>query len=1387
MRILQRIIRTLRNLLLLVLAFGVGAVLVLTLTEKGQVNLAGIISDRLSGPDRKISIGGLSGIWNGRLRLDHLVVEDSQGPWLVLRGIEVDWWPSRLVTRRFQAQRVHVSRVEVARLPGPAEGESSSGGFSLPLSLDIDAIDLPEIALGEALAGSGIAELAASGSLVAEANPLTVNSNLKLTRTDGVAGSLVGQVVFEPSENRLQLGLDAAEPAGGIIANLLELPGDPAVAINVSGSGPLADWKGTGSFSIDGAVVARIDGTHQQTDGGNRITAKGNGDFSRFAPEMLRPLIAGGTDFDFAGTLGTDGAIAIDHAQVDSASLGAEASGSINISGASDFAVQLNAKNGAVPLSFGPAERPVSLAVSSASARVFGDGRQPMLDLSASLASVDAGEVSASGLQATLHSDGFDLQTRTGPVAVDLTATSVVAKDERLAPLLAGPVSVKASGELGTDNVTITSGTVATATVGGTVTGTAGLAGGTFALDINANVANAALPEGARALLDERVTLIGSISRDAAGTITAKGLDVSSGDMKVTGDATVGATTLEAKLAGTIGDVARFARQAKGTVAFNLTAAGERAAPDLVFELTSAGLSVADRQINDLRVEAKGRADFANPSASVTIDGTVGGVPLKGNAVLETSGSQRTVRDLLVTLGENRIEGDLTLGADFVPLGTLSLKLPDIGPLAALALESAEGDINGSVRFTREDGRPQVAADAAVKSLKRGDISARDVSVKLTVVDYLSAPTIAGQVRAATVAVGWTNIRSVDVRLTRDGAWTGFDGGLTVSDIPARAAGRVKVEGGTTTVELKSGEATVRGIAARLQKPSTVTVRNATATLNNLALGIGGGSVTASGTAGKTLALDARLASVPASIANNFAPGLGVGGTVSGTVKVTGAAASPTIAYDIDWRGASTAQTTGAGFGGLSVKSTGKFTGGRLTFDTTLSEGSGISLRGGGSVNTTGARGLDLAFNGNVPFQFLAGRLAPLGMALNGTAAANITVRGTIAQPVIGGTVRTSGARLVDARSGIAVNDISADIALGGGRATVNRLTGSISGGGTISASGTVGMAGAFPADLRIRLSQARYTDGRVVTTTADGDLTVTGPLTAGPTIGGKIHLGRTVITVPERLPSSLAELDVQHRNAPAAVIAQQEAIRPPTAGDGASGRVLLDIKVFAPQAIFVQGRGINAEFGGSVQLTGPTASPQAVGHFDLVRGRLQLLSRQLTFSRGSLGFSGSLIPYLDFAADSTVGDATVTVAVSGLATNPRFTFSSSPALPEDEVLARLVFGRSLNRLSAIQIAQLAEAAGQLAGVGGSTSLLDRLRTHIGVDDLNVVTDEKGNTAVQAGKYLNDRTYLTIEAGDKAGSSRATIDLNVGRGVKLRGSAADSGEAKGGIFFEREY
>jgi len=1921
---LRKLLRILAYTLLAVLALALGALAVLTLTGKGRDNLAAIISDFVSAPERQITITGLSGLWSGHLAADQVVVADAQGPWLAVKGVQVEWSPLTLLRARFDAERIAARRVELARLPAPAAAEpagASRGPLSLPVDISIGALSFPDIVLGSEVTGGQVASMAANGRAMAQGAPLAVVADLNLSRTDGTAGEVLASIDFAPSQDRLNIDVKVSEPTGGIVANLLGLPGKPAVDLIVTGSGPIEDWRGSGTFSVDGNLVTSVSGTHKLTEAGRVVDARGSGDFARFLPERLRPLATGRTDFDLAGTLTKDGGIDISRAVVDSSVMTAGASGTFNPAGATDLGIEVTAKEGGIRLGLGSDQSPIDIVANRITLRALGDGRTPGLDISASLPSVATRDVRLADLSVTLHSDAFNLKERSGPVTGSASAASLAIDNPAVAPLVAGEIRAQLEGTLTADSLAIASATLASDAVDGRFAGDVSWADGGARLQINADVTSSALPAGARPLLGEKVALSANLERDASGNLsadsftldsgglnamgsaslregvvdaelmgaladiapltpnssgalalsaTAKGpvagpdvdltltsnrlafgdnavdnlnlratgkidpanpeasvtlkgsfkgeefdgkavlattggkreardvalslgpnrvtgnlslderfmpvgtLDLDLGDLgqlaahagqsiegSATGTATFGSygatpqlnivlnsesvkrgaieaksimlsalisdflrapeisaalgasladlipgqpaadirmfldgtlsdisgtgtvsmagetvssfsltrrpseagnvmglkgegefarflpdrlrqflggktsfdvaatagaagvlridratianggltaqvngtydpagqvevsarldagsagaalsfgtdespiditlnsatvhavgdinepaldisadlphiatnhvqlvdtsitlrsdkfspaqrsgpvvgtatiarlvvdnptaaplvagevraelqgalstdairvdngtlrsdaidggfagsvsltdgaiklalkadvlsaalpaavrpvlgekvslsTSLErdtegkvsanaltlqsgglaaqgsarvtgdqldAEVKGTLTEVSPLAADARGTVAFSGTAKGALSGPDVALTVTSDRMTVAGRDIQNFELSASGRADLANPQANVTLKGQVGADKLDGKAVLATADGQRAVRDLALSLGQNRISGSLALDANFVPDGNISFDLPSLRPLAALALETVEGSAKGTVTFARSGTQPTARISASSAALSRADASARSVAVEVLIADYMRAPAVSGTVRAGEVRSGTTVIRNVDVRLDRDNEWTRFSGGAQVNDIPLKAAGRVKAVGGTVTVELSTAEGTTHGITAVLDRGSTIRVANGRVTLDRLALRIGGGTAVVSGTAGPTLDLNIALSRIPASLADRFAPNLGAAGTISGTVKVTGATANPTVTYSIDWGGAETAQTRGIGVGPVAVKSSGTFAAQRLTFDASLSGAAGLAIRGGGTVAVGTAPQLNLKFDGGVPFALLARQMAAQGLSLTGTANVNFAVTGTAAAPVISGNVRTSGARFIDAQSGIAVNDIAGDVGIGAGRATINRLTGSISGGGNVSATGTIGIAAGqgFPADIAIRLTNARYTDGQIVTTTFSGNVTVKGPLLSAPRVGGSVDLARTVIVVPDRLPASLEALDVRHKNAPAAVVKQDKAIRPAAARSGGGGSgLVLDLTVNAPNRIYVQGRGLDAELGGSLRLVGPVSAPQATGQFTMRRGRLALLGRRLTFTRGTLGFSGSLVPNLDLAAESNAGGTAITVLVTGPANNPKFRFSSVPPLPEDEVLARLIFGRSMSHLSALQIAQLADAAAQLAGGGGSTSLLGTLRDRLGVDDLDIRTNDRGDTTVAVGKYLNDRTYLTIEKGDRAGSGRAAIDLNIGRGVTLRGEARDDGEARGGIFLEREY
>ena len=183
-----------------------------------------------------------------------------------------------------------------------------------------------------------------------------------------------------------------------------------------------------------------------------------------------------------------------------------------------------------------------------------------------------------------------------------------------------------------------------------------------------------------------------------------------------------------------------------------------------------------------------------------------------------------------------------------------------------------------------------------------------------------------------------------------------------------------------------------------------------------------------------------------------------------------------------------------------------------------------------------------------------------------------------------------------------------------------------------------------------------------------------------------------------------------------------------------------------------------------------------------MVRGRLDILGKRVTFSTGEVSLVGDFDPYLHFVAKSQRDKMVVTITVEGLASDPKITFSSEPELPQDEVLAQLLFGQSVDNLSAFQLARLAAAAAELAGKGGP-GILSSVRQATGLDDLDVATDDKGKTAVKAGTYISDNVYLGVQAGEE---SSVSINLDIAKGVKLKGQAGqtDSGV---GLFYEKEY
>jgi len=1381
--------RALRWIAIVVLIALVGVIVILVTTPGGRM-LALTINRLGSSPSQSVEIDRIVGLLSGTTRIGHVILSDASGePWLLLKGITIDWSPLALLSSTLDIEALTVDLVELARLPQGGEDADEGGALVLPVAFDIKRFAAMDIVVGAPVAGR-VARFEASGRATVNATLSMAMADLSVKRTDGVGGDLTLDADYDEAEDRFNVSVALSEPPGGVMANLLRQSPDDAISVTATSQGSLSDWQLSANGLVNDEIVADAMVQLTASEAGEAVSVQAGGRFEKFLPPTLSQIVAGRSDLLLEALIEPErtGAV-IDIFTFASGTLSAEGRGRVAREGEVDLTLQVSPQPGAGALSFGEGDARVSLTVPSAQMRVTGSAGEAALRVELATDRVAGSTYSADSITAVADFDRFSLDTRSGTGSVDVTIGAVGSSNDILARAAAGGVTLSGDvalvedGSIFSDRIEVGSGVarigIENLSYGGAGTLQASLAG---------TIRNAVLSAQAPNMLGPDTDFTGEVALDEAGALTVRDFQLTSEFMIASGGVALsGDGELAGDIEANVADLSGINDAVSGGVTLTANVSGQSAAPAFEARIAGRSLSVEGRDLSDLVLEARGVADPAAPQADVTLTGTLEGRPIDGSVVLAQSDDVLRIDPLRLQVADNLISGTLVLDGAYRPTGVIELDLTDIGSLSALALQTINGSGGGTIRFDVVDNQSIAEIALGFPEIRDEGFSVRDARLTARIADLMGTPEPVGTLDVAALSAGGTDVSGLSATASQKDGWTMIDGKAQAAGFPVAVEARVRQGDAGIELEVETARTSYQGLAISLTETARVVVQDGTARIEQLTISPGGGQVSVSGTAGQALNLDLAISGLPLRSVNAIAPGAGLSGAVSGQVRVRGTGSAPVISYDLKASDLRAAAASSVADVPLSLSANGQLNNGRLSFNA-QGNGSGLAFTANGGLDTGGARAITASINGSVPFSILSGPLARQGIGLTGAAQADISISGSVGAPQISGSITTSGSRLVDARTGIAITDLAADIGLTPGQATIRSLSGELSSGGRISGSGTVGIdpAASYPADLQLKVERARYADGKMVTTRFDADLALTGPLTGFSDLVGRVALDETTITVPDTIPSSIGQLNVTHENASAAVQSQSERLAGGASGGSSSG-LGLDVEVRASR-LFVRGRGMDVELGGSVRLTGTTGAPVAAGGFDLRRGRLSILGQRLDFDSGTLGFAGSVVPILDLSASTRSGSTTVTVRVSGPADAPEFSFSSSPELPEDEVLAQLVFGRSMSSLSPLQIAQLAEAVGQLTGAVSGGGLVEKLRRATGVDDIDVRTDEEtGDTSVGVGKYLNDRTYLGIESGGSAGAGKARIDLDIGRGIKLRGEAGTDGQTKGGIFFEREY
>jgi translocation and assembly module TamB len=795
--------------------------------------------------------------------------------------------------------------------------------------------------------------------------------------------------------------------------------------------------------------------------------------------------------------------------------------------------------------------------------------------------------------------------------------------------------------------------------------------------------------------------------------------------------------SLRGRYEASVANLAVLSPTLDGTLKLNGQVEGPIASLASQTQLTSS-LSIrhAPRETIDANIKARGLP--SHPSATLQAGGRLGGAPLELDASLERDAGDAF--HLTVHRAEwksARVEGDLTTTANGTPghgmLRARMERLEDLEPLLATGLKGS------------------VSATLALRAVERRTyaqlrLDARDIVA--AAVRANARLTASGPLDALAVQA---NVQSPDLR--------GEPGSLDTAgqlNFPARE------------LRLTHAEAHYHGQTLRLLAPSVVAFAEGVA-VRKLKLGVQNAVFELDGRVSPALDLQASARHIDAALVSTFVPDLLGQGTLEVDARLKGTSSAPSGLVTLTGTGLRAASRAARDLPALDVHATTRLTGDTAQLDAHASAGrtSELTLSGNAPLKADGT--LDLKLNGKLDLGLVNPLLEARGERAVGALAVNASVTGAPQSPEVGGTLDLTNGDLRDYAQGAHLSGITAHLVASQGNLKIESLT-AHAGPGQLSMTGTIGvLERKLPLTLRLTAKNANPITSDILNVNFNGDLKAEGDLRERVNLSGTIDLNRTVIGIPNALPPEVAVLDVRRSG---------QAPSPPPERKLVIG---LDLKLHAPRDILVQGRGLNAELGGDLHIGGTTANPSVSGGFEMIRGTFSLASTQLKFTSGRVSFSGAglkgkIDPSLDFTAQTTVSDATTTLHITGLADSPKFELSSSPPLPQDEILARLLFGESASQLTVLQVAQIGAALASLSGVGGSgPNPLARVQKTLGLDRLSVSGGsgtgapgaQSSGTTVEAGRYVSNRVFVGAKEST-TGFSQVEVDVDLSKHLKLQ-------------------
>ena len=399
---------------------------------------------------------------------------------------------------------------------------------------------------------------------------------------------------------------------------------------------------------------------------------------------------------------------------------------------------------------------------------------------------------------------------------------------------------------------------------------------------------------------------------------------------------------------------------------------------------------------------------------------------------------------------------------------------------------------------------------------------------------------------------------------------------------------------------------------------------------------------------------------------------------------------------------------------------------------------------------------------------------------LAGQVDGNATLGGTLAAPLINGRLNLRDGRFRDNGVGLTLDDVTLASRFDDATALIQTFTATDGSGGTVSGGGRIGLREGSGSNFELALTRFRIIDNDIAEARASGPLTVVRAADGNIQLAGAIGIDEARIEANPPGSNGIVGMDIVEINRPGG-----DPVETDDDGPSRGPQIGLDIRLRSRGDVRVAGRGLNVLLNVDARVRGTVAQPVLSGNATIVRGDYEFAGKRFVFDdRGSIALSTDPARIrLNLSAVREDPALTATIRVTGTAARPEILLTSTPALPQDEILSQVLFGRSASQLSPFEAAQLAAGVASLAG-GGGFDVIGNLRELAGLDRLSFGGEASALT-VAGGRYITDNVYLEIIGGGEGGAA-VNVEWQVRRNIAISSQFGGQGDATLSIRWRRQ-